>query len=721
MIKHSTAYDSAVVADSRKQVVRAVFDLIDPDAVIEGFSSNDESPFSLTSQIIKRANEESEQNVATLEQNRWLLDGSFILPTKEREGQVGWESNTICNANCEFEVAPYVELNVSGVDVLQAVTLSFPTKAHDGYPQEFTISIYSGATLADEKTISNNTQTTLIVDGLNAYYPTKVRLTIHKWSLPYRRVRTLHFFMGIHETWDTKIIKSVDIYTEVTFSGLSLPYSSCTISVYNENHRFDPYAPNSIFRSIEERQAIKVELGMRIEDGGYEWTPAGTYFQQSGGWTLQDLTVQWQLVDVIGMLVNRRFVLPAVLPTTLGGWIEAITSSLGVNFRTFFSVDPDVAVIPLTAYADKVEGKFCGELLRFACMATNTWPRQDVETGFLRIGKLERVEGNRITLDNMSNFPVMSANNEVADITFTLDDGSVTFAGTNTESDVSLSVDNPFVHTADDARKAVLSCLLEYGGRRFQAMHRGNPTSEVGDLQTVDTQFRTTVTARTYKQQLKLDNGVMLNVPSFLVQSPNDTIYKNRVVLTGSGTWIAPATTTELKVTMIGGGFGGQGGGGGVWIWDSFTPDKRDGSAPGSGGKVSVILFTANASQSVVYACGKGGAGGAGGTVDADGQMGGVGTDTSFGSFTSANGLFYENGLMDIQSGAVYAAKGASGVLASYGSGGAGGVQGRDGRIVTVEKEEEDGDFVHETSTVAYATDGTAGASGLDGCIIVEW
>lgn len=100
-------------------------------------------------------------------------------------------------------------------------------------------------------------------------------------------VRIPRLMVGLYEIWDRSILKSVETYSEVTFSGLSIPYSTCTVVLYNENHRFDPYAPNTLFTSIEDRQRIIVDFGMRLEDGTIEWLPAGTYSQQSAGWKTQ--------------------------------------------------------------------------------------------------------------------------------------------------------------------------------------------------------------------------------------------------------------------------------------------------------------------------------------------------------------------------------------------------------------------------------------------------
>lgn len=724
MIKHSEEYDKAIVADSRRQLVRAVFDLVDPDMVVEGVNTSEESPYSLTEQTKDRGADESEQKIASLEPDRWLLDGTWEIEPddkNDRIGQVGWEGKKLSGENGYFSAPyPHIDQKISGVEILQAVTVQFSEYDWNGYGVDFVVDIYAGGQLLASKEVTGNTETVVVVDGFTANFPTLLRLTIKRWSQSGRRVRVIRFLAGLYEEWNTKTIKNVDIMTESTFSGLSIPYSSCTLEIYNKNNRFDPYAPSSIFKSIEARQAIKVEYGLELSDGSAEWLPAGTYYQQSGGWTLKDTTIQWKLIDMIGMLVGRRFVIPDELPTTLGGWVAALVASMGINFMDLYIVDSNVAEIPLKASKDALDGKFCGELLRFACMATNTWPRQDMTTGKVRVGKIERVEGNRITLDNMTSYPTMQANDDVADITFTLDTDSngaaqsVTFPGTNTDSENSLNVNNPFVHTIEDAQKAVISCLFEYGGKHFEVRSRGNPSSETGDIMSISTQFGTSIAARLYKQQLKLDRGVMRNMPSYLAQSPNDRTYQNKVILTGAGTWTALVGVTKIKGIAIQGGTGGRGGGGGWWTDTFNSGTETQGGTVGDGGKIYIFETEINPGQAFDYSCGVGGVGGVGGEIEKDGEYGKPGGETVFGQFSSKNGKTYSAGLMDIQSGQVYAAPGGF-TAKNFGCGGVGGKQG------VVGFESIEAGYPPSYTIITRPTAGTNGEDGKPGCIILEW
>lgn len=744
MINHTETCEKAITAPSRWIIARATFDLRDPDAVASGASSNSNNPYSQIKQVYDTITDETDFKLGTLEQNRIQLDGSWALPPDDpaevADEQIGWWGNSLSGADGTFSSPqPYIDLNFTGLSIIQVFTLWFSQHSYDGIPESFRVDVYSAATLAYTETVKGNTSNKIIIDNFTVYDPSRIRVTILKWSRPYTYPRMTDLFFGLFEQWSGSDVYGVDILTESTFTGLSLPYSTCDFEVYNKDHRFDPYAPNSIFLSIEERQSIPVDWGVYLPDGTIEWIPGGRYYQQSGGWQINDLTVKWSMVDIIGMLVKRNYSPPETLPTTLGDWVASIVACLGSNLADRYIVDNDVKDIALTALAKDVTDETCGEILRFACQATAAWAHQDFDTGFLRVSKRTYDTGANITGSNMPVWPTMEANEEIADITFKLDTGEVTFPGTNTESDESLTIDNPFVHTADDARRVVANVMSQYGGRKFTVKSRGNPASETGDIDTVDTAFGTTISARRYKQQLKLESGVMRNLPSYLIQTDTDKSYDHTVILTGAGNWKAPTGVRELYVQLVGGGDGGEGGEGGDDLnidGDSYEP--KPGTA-GKGGKVYISALSINSGQKFSYSCGKGGRGGAGGAAGATnwagthtppepGKPGTLGTATTFGVYSSSNGKSYPAGITDVETGKYYAADGMDGKeqmdeprpgksgATNTGNAGSGGDSGANG----YHKVTRLPGHISVTS-ITNPADGSSGGNGADGVIIIKY
>lgn len=742
MIKRSDAAERAITDITRRMTVRATFDLKDPDAVVTDTETNSDGKYSRIKQIYDTIPDQNQLLIGTLEKDRMQLDGYWMLPPDNpadlSNEQMGWWCGTLSGADGTFtEPYPYVEMTFRNVSILQVFTVWFSQNWYDGYGVDFRLDIYSADTLAFSRTITSNTEYKVIVDKFTVYDPTRARLTVLKWSKPFYYPRVSELYLGLFERWTGREIANVDVLTESTFTGLSLPYSTCDFEVHNLNRRFDPYAPDSIFQSIEERQAIPIDWGVYLPNGTIEWIPGGWYYQQSGGWEIKDLTVKWSLVDIVGMLVKRNYTAPETLPTTLGGWVASIVACMGENLAERYIVDDDVKDFALTAKAEDVKGKTCGEILRFACQASATWPHQDFSTGFLRVSKRGYESGANIDGTNLAEWPTMEANDDIADITFALDnDKSVTFPGTSTESDTSLTVDNPFVHTTDDARRVVSNILSQYGGRKFSIKSRGNPASETGDIDTVATMFGTTISARRYKHQLKLENGIMHNLPAYLIQTATDKRYDHKIILIGAGKWQAPAGVTRVFIQLVSGGDGGNGGMGGYMRnVESTEPPEPEVGKGGYGGLVYAREIQINEQQTFDYACGVGGIGGKGsegGNVDKRNPQkptpGTAGQPTTFGAYSSANGIRYEIGITDVDTGAFYGAKGKDGTeqknqdypsekpKENTGNGGGGGASGENGYYTTQRGLGWISYTVHKQTG-----NGADGADGADGVIIIQY
>lgn len=493
----------------------------------------------------------------------------------------------------------------------------------------------------------------------------------------------------------------------------TIPYGTCTIKMDNLSRRFEPRSKNGVFQSIEERQGIPVSIGVRLSDDTVEYKPAGVFYQYSGGWKTGDngLTMQWDLVDIVGLLADREFIPPSILPTTLSGWISALVAQMGENFADMYAVDPNYASAEASVRAaDDVVGMTCGDILRYVCMATGTWPRADAETGYLTAEPMWN-QGSKITLDNLADYPTMKANTDIAALFFTLNDGNDTqyvVSGNSTASNETKSIQNPFIKTQSQALTAARAILSTYGGNKLEIVGRGDPASEIGDVDTVWLNESTATTGRRIQQDLSIKDGVLRNCSSVLLQADGIFLYDGMEVITSSGVWTAPAGATQLRIILVGKGEGGGHGEPGTMgrqeSEDGYGDSERgeygaDGS-DGVGGKVWTATIDINPQQSF--------------EVSFDGF------NTIFGPYSSANGNTYPQGYSDVASGESYARTGVASPKQGSGDGGAGGKGGAPGYGV----------YKHYTWAGGGSTTfkvlvepepGKPGAAGAQGCAVIYW
>lgn len=705
----SERYYAAITGDARRVLLRAVIDIIDPDIVYGSVHSESAASCSRPDQLHDKVIELSPP-YATLERNRWLLDGSFaIVPDRaaDIDGEIGYVSQELSGEDGTFSPAQYVELQFSGVTILQACSVYFPGDDWDGVPDTFTVEVLQGGTAYETKTVSENREQHISLTGFTVNNPDAIRITVTKWSLPGRRMRVPEIVPGIYEIWDNDIIASFGVTQQVNFSCLALPYGTCTLSMDNLDRRFEPRNKAGLFQSIEERQGVDVSIGVEEADGSPIYQHVGVFYQFSGGWKTGDngLTMQWDLVDIIGLLADRQYLAPDTLPTTLGGWIASLVGQLGTNFAGRYTVDPNFADLPLTADKSSVSDRSCGEILLMACMATGTFPRAAAETGHLAVEPYW-YQGTKITLDNLESYPVIRANNDLAVIIFTLADGSGTqyvVSGNSTASSQTVQVDNPFLHTQAEALTAARLILSTYGGNQIETTGRGNPASELGDVDTVWLNESSATTGRRMYQTFTFSDGVMQGCQSTLLQADGSFLFEERVVITEGGSWTAPAGVTQLRLILVGGGTGGTSGADGTW--DSAGADGVD----GSGGHVWAATVGINPQQTFQVSIGQGGV---------EGQPG---TATTFGQYSSAEGQEYPYGYTDIASGDSFARTGVKAPLSGSGDGGAKGLGGIKGNRHRETETSSDG-TIHSYMVVDnYPGEGEPGTAGVSGCVVIYW
>lgn len=163
-------------------------------------------------------------------------------------------------------------------------------------------------------------------------------------------------------------------------------------------------------------------------------------------------------------------------------------------------------------------------ILRWACMAAGVWPRADQETGDLTAEPLWN-QGNKVTLSNLTGYPVMSANKSLAALIFKLADEDGTeyvISGNATASEETVTIDNPFIHTKDEALAAARLILSCYGGNVIQITGRGDPSSEIGDVDTIWLDESQATTARRMMQTFSITDGVLQGCQSMVTWDKED-------------------------------------------------------------------------------------------------------------------------------------------------------------------------------------------------------
>lgn len=721
MIKTSEAYRAAIVGPRRQILLKAEINVVDPDLTYGAVRSTGEAEWSDSDHLHDKVMELGPR-YATLETGRWPLDGSCTLipdDPKQLPGEVGMVSRQLCGEDGVFDPPVWVEQSFAHTSILQACSVYFSSDPLDGVPEDFVVSVHSAGQDIYTQSFTGNHETYVSLDGFAVRDPDAIRITVTKWSLPCRRMRIAEIIPGIYGEWGGDMIASLDIRMLGNFAGLTIPYGTCTLTLNNKSRRFEPFAKSGMFESIEDRQQIPVSMGVKLPDGSTEWVPVGVFYQAGDGWRTgnNDLSLTWQLVDIIGLLANRDFIPPAQLPTTLGGWLQALVDQLGPNFHNKWHADPKYTDLTATVSGpEALKNQKCGAILRFVCMATGTWPRADQETGDLTAEPLWS-QGNGIKLSAMPKYPTKKANKELAALMFKLPDGSTeVVSGNSTSSSEALSINNPFIHTREQALTAARQILSQYGGIVMETVSRGDMSSEIGDVDTVWISDSEAKTGRRMSQTLRITNGVLKDAQAALLQADGSLLYAERQVFVASGVFHVPAGVSQVRLILVSGGQGGEPGEDGVYSANPFTGvTLRAGESgrSGIGGKVWSGVVSVNPDSDYQIRIGKGGK-----SSGSFGTAGAYGEESTFGNQSSESGNTYSPSYTDILSGSAYGRSGVESPTSGTGDGGKGGYGGNAPAGHREPKPDGHGDrFVLDVPPGV----GKPGVDGADGVCVIYW
>lgn len=728
MIKSSEAYQEAIVADARRMYVKAVVDIEDPDLTQGEATGSEQEPGISRPEQLWDKKFELTANYASMEPNRWILDGSYILRPEDsatRDWEAGYVGALLSGDGGVFAMPQVADIKFANVGVLQACSIAFSDRPTDGVAADITVEVMSEGVAYYTKTVEGNAKALVSVTGFRVNNPDTIRVTITRWSLPGRRMRVVEIVPGVYEVWTGREIEKSGLSVKMQGdpSCLTLPYGTASIKMDNQSRRFDPRTKDGISLMLEDRQGIELYMGPLLPDGTIDYKPLGVFYQANGGWKGGDngLTMTWSLVDIIGLLAQRKYMPKGPNPTTLKGWLVALAGQLGENFASRVRVDPEYADKPVSAPTD---GLTCGDILRYVCMATGTWPRADQDTGYLAAEPLWN-EGNKLTLANLNKYPAMSANTDAASITI----NGYTVDGTAPACGNTVEISNPFVK---DNVAAARSLLAFFGGDKIETVGRGDPSSEIGDVDAIWLTDGNAVTARRIKQELKISNGVLKNCSSTFVRGDGLFLFRNRVQILETGTFIVPEGVYQLRVILVG---RGQSGGSGTdgrwnnyhnqWMGELDYPQAPNGGygtagSAGNGGKVWEGVIDVNPGQVIQIAVPQ------------------TSGPTTLWHCSSANGKVYSNGYTDVATGDVYGRSGVSNPKPGSGDGGKGGSGGNagswynrgvwvtdDGRRIPHPESYSGyigpGHWETETVIEREPTDGSPGTAGATGCAIIYW
>lgn len=204
-----------------------------------------------------------------LEEDYFLLDGTFIFPEEGRAYNVGWESENISDAN--GNTTDYIEYVFGFTHSSYGVQLRFPD---DSVVEDFDVEYYGeDGTQLDVVSVRNNTQSYYS----NFYYVSgwkKIRIQFLKVK-PRQRARLYYVLFGTSLSLTEDDIMSISASRKVDFTSGYNELGDINFTFFNDG-KFDIKSISDIAVGLQE--GLKVQLYTKA-NGVY--IPYGEYVSES--------------------------------------------------------------------------------------------------------------------------------------------------------------------------------------------------------------------------------------------------------------------------------------------------------------------------------------------------------------------------------------------------------------------------------------------------------
>ena len=205
-------------------------------------------------------NSTNEQEVSYLmmEQDTFRGDGVQVFVPKPGAGDYrrqGWVTNNITDGEGAFIVNPVIEITFTELHSMIGLTLRFdPYNA----ASDFAITWYTSGSEIDSYTVTGNTIADWTYE-LAIEDADKIRIEF-TGGAPYRRIHLQNILFGIGYTYDSDQLIDFQLTRKNSPLSLSLPETSLSFGVFNENGKFNVDRATSLIRFLKTDQKVTATM-----------------------------------------------------------------------------------------------------------------------------------------------------------------------------------------------------------------------------------------------------------------------------------------------------------------------------------------------------------------------------------------------------------------------------------------------------------------------------
>lgn len=223
-------------------------------------------------------------NIATFENNSWILDGSFVSPSVAYGGggdsYTGYISNEMTDDEGNYSTNPIMTVQLSSnVKNMEYISVRFAGGIDTSYPKTFKIRTYgSSDELISEHIFDMSIQTglPLLVAQIGDTNVEKVEFEFVGTMCPHRRSRLNKVMFGKAEQVEKHYLQSWKIDDKASLVADSIPTKTLTYSVINYDGDYDIDNPGNKIPKNYGDVLVMFTFGMEV-NGLWKYAPTKTF------------------------------------------------------------------------------------------------------------------------------------------------------------------------------------------------------------------------------------------------------------------------------------------------------------------------------------------------------------------------------------------------------------------------------------------------------------
>ena len=238
----------------------------DNNVKITNISSNDILQYSNIDSL-KDIKNYTSTTIATLEENLWLLNGSFINPTSGRLYN-GYISNSMSNEDGQFDTNPEINIELFSSSKVEYFSIILNPAVKTGYPKTVNLRFYDsvGTQIGNvySKNISEETSLPNLVYEVNLENVSKVKIEFVDTVTPNRRIRVSSVMFGKVITLNQDQVLNTDYLDKCSFVPDSIPSRTFSFTLENYDKRYNIDNPNNEYLYLDSQTRVMIRNGYNI-------------------------------------------------------------------------------------------------------------------------------------------------------------------------------------------------------------------------------------------------------------------------------------------------------------------------------------------------------------------------------------------------------------------------------------------------------------------------